>query len=174
MDCQEVKTDLNFKLCSAITYPNRCIILKGPAGSKSNCIYLHELSCSILNLQVCLRVSDCSCVPRQREANLFLSLLITLHARVNVLGEQETQVEPSTSQHQKECIRNDRHVPKVKRRLEHSRHPASVEVVKEGVAVNKQPRHSRIDECAPPPPVVLARQLEVKQRHANEARHNDQ
>lgn len=76
-------------------------------------------------------------------------------------------MESRTSQHEEESKRNNSHVPKVERGLEHSTHSTSVEIIEEGVSVDKQPSHSSIDECAPPPSVILPSQLEVQQCHTD-------
>mmetsp|Transcript_25200 Transcript_25200/g.60609 ORF Transcript_25200/g.60609 Transcript_25200/m.60609 type:complete len:208 (-) Transcript_25200:892-1515(-) len=49
-----------------------------------------------------------------------------------------------------------------------------MEVIKEGVSVDEQSGHSRVDEGAPPPSMVFPRQLEVQQRHADEGRDDDE
>ena len=91
-----------------------------------------------------------------------------------MLNKEKTEMESSTAQHQEEGKRNDRHVPEVKRGLEYTTHSTSIEVVEERISVDENTSHSRIDECTPPPSMVLPRQLKVEQSHADERCHNDE
>ena len=86
----------------------------------------------------------------------------------------KTEVETSTAKHQEEGKRDDRHVTKVERRLKHTTHSTSVEVIEERICVDEQPGHSCIDEGTPPPSVIFPRQLKVEQRHTDEGRHNNE
>ena len=91
-----------------------------------------------------------------------------------MLNKEKTEMESSTAQHQEEGKRHDRHVPEVKRGLEYTTHSTSIEVVEERISVDENTSHSRIDECTPPPSMVLPRQLKVEQSHADERCHNDE
>ncbi len=58
-------------------------------------------------------------------------VLFTLHSGVNVFYEDQAGLESNAAQHQEKCKRDDCHVPKVKRSLQHSTHlTAMKEIVK--------------------------------------------
>mmetsp|Transcript_18762 Transcript_18762/g.37614 ORF Transcript_18762/g.37614 Transcript_18762/m.37614 type:complete len:102 (-) Transcript_18762:2624-2929(-) len=81
--------------------------------------------------------------------------LIALDAAVNVLNECQTHVETSAAKHEEEAERYRRHVAKVERALEQTRHARSVVVVEDGVNVDEDAGHTAVDKGGPPPSVIL-------------------
>mmetsp|Transcript_88810 Transcript_88810/g.177600 ORF Transcript_88810/g.177600 Transcript_88810/m.177600 type:complete len:403 (-) Transcript_88810:13-1221(-) len=103
-----------------------------------------------------------------------LSSSIRFNDTVDVLDKDEGRVEAHKTKHDEECVRNDRHVPKVEAPLQPAIHGRALEEVEEGVGVDEEPRASSREEGAPPPAVVFARELEVHERDRDKARHDEQ
>ena len=82
-------------------------------------------------------------------------------------------MESRTTQHQEETKRNYRHIPEVERRLEQSIHSTSMEIVEEGIRIDKDTSHTGIDKDTPPPSVIFSGQLEVKQGYTDKGSHDE-
>jgi hypothetical protein len=99
--------------------------------------------------------------------------LVRLHRAIDVIHEGEGTDEPYESKHHKECVRYDACVPKVKRQLQNTVHVRSVEEVKERIREDEKPRSTPVYEGAPPPHVILSRQLEVAEGYGDKGGHDN-
>ena len=106
-------------------------------------------------------------------ANSLIGLL-AFNGTVDVANKQQARPEPNRAEHQEEAVAHHQHVTKEEARLHEAAHIAAREVVVEAVPVDEERGAASAHDASPPPPVVLHRKLEVRQRDGDEARHDNE
>jgi len=99
---------------------------------------------------------------------------VHLDVHVNVPNELETRVVADRAEHQKEYVTSGQCVAEELQCLQTTRHVASFHIEKYCVAEYEETCGSCRDHRAPPPSVVLGRQLEIGQRDRNARGHAQQ
>mmetsp|Transcript_18486 Transcript_18486/g.45975 ORF Transcript_18486/g.45975 Transcript_18486/m.45975 type:complete len:697 (-) Transcript_18486:14-2104(-) len=100
--------------------------------------------------------------------------LLALDGAVDVAHEHERRAEADVAQHEEEAVADGEHVPEEEAGLHEAGHVGARVVVVEAVPVDEQAGGAPAQHGAPPPLVVLHRQLEVRQRDGDERRDDDQ
>lgn len=98
--------------------------------------------------------------------------LVCLYCPVDIGDKRERTHKSNETEHHKEGVGNDAGVSKIKRYLQQAVHIRSMKEIEERISKNKNSGRSSIEKHTPPPSMVFASELEVKQRDGDKGSHN--
>jgi hypothetical protein len=116
-----------------------------------------------------LTLSQASCIPQSHPHH---TSLIRLDGGLDVADEHPRGVEAHRAHHEEEGEGDVGHLAEVEGRLKEARHARVVEVVEKALELDEDADHAAREERAPPPAVVLRRELELRQCDDDEGRHD--